>query len=187
MIRAVDLRKGRAIIHDQNIWIVHDCQHVAKGNKRSYMQARLKNLQSGQLIDVRFRVDESLQTPFLEERQYEYLYQDGDELVFMDLETFDQVYVGRDLLGEQAIYLKPNERLVCQVHEGRIVTVELPNVVELEVVDAPPVVKGATATAQMKEVILETGLRIRVPPFIESGTVVRVDTRTGQYVERAKG
>ena len=186
MIRAADLRKGRAVLHEDNIWIVHECQHVAKGNKRSYMQAKLKNMQSGQLVDVRFRVDDTLETPFLEAKEYEYLYEDGQELVVMDVETYDQTRLSRELLGDGVLYLKPNERLTCQLHQGTIVTAELPNVVALKVTDTPPVVKGATATAQSKDAVLETGARVRVPPFIEPGTVVRVDTRTGQYVERAK-
>jgi len=187
MIKAVELRKGRTVVYEEGIWVVHDCQHVAKGNKRSYMQAKLKNMQTGQLIDVRFRVDDILDVPYLEGKQYEYLYNDGQELVFMDLESYDQIHISRDLLGDAGRFLKPNEKVTCQVYEGNIVTAELPIVVELEVTDAPPTVRGATATAQTKDVTLETGAKIRVPAFIDTGTVVRVDTRTGEYLERAKG
>lgn len=187
MIKAVELRKGRTVLYEEGIWVVHDCQHVTKGNKRSYMQAKLKNMQSGQIIDVRFRVDDMFDVPYLEGKQYEYLYNDGQELVFMDLESYDQIHISRDLLGEASRFLKPNEKVTCQVYEGNIVTAELPIVVELEVTDAPPMVRGATATAQTKDVTLETGAKIRVPAFIDTGTVVRVDTRTGEYLERAKG
>jgi len=186
MIRAVDLRKGRTVIYQDDIFVVHDCHHVAKGNKRSYMQTKLKNVKSGQIIDVRFSVDDRLDTPFMQEKEYEYLYESGDELVLMDTETYEQVHVSKELIGDGMNYLKPNERVTCQIHEGNIVTASLPNVVELEVVDAPPVVKGATVTNQPKEVTLETGLRVRVPAFIEAGEKVRIDTRSGEYVERAK-
>ncbi len=186
MIRAVDLRKGRSVIYEDDLYVVHDAQHVAKGNKRSYMQAKLKNLQSGQILDVRFRVDDQLDTPFLESKEMEFLYEEGQNLVLMDTETYDQMSLDKEMIGEAAIFLKPNERLTCQIYEGKVVTAELPNVVELEVTDTPPVVKGATATNQNKDALLESGARIKVPPFIETGERVRVDTRSGEYVERAK-
>ncbi len=186
MIKAGELRKGRTVIYEDQLYVVHDSQHVAKGNKRSYMQAKLKNLQSGQLLDVRFRVDDQLDTPFMESKEMEFLYEDGQSLVLMDTETYEQMSLEKELIGDAIVFLKPNERLTCQMYEGKVVTAELPNVVELEVSDAPPVVKGATATNQNKEAVLETGARVKVPPFIEIGERVRVDTRSGEYVERAK-
>ena len=186
MIKAVDMRKGRAVLYEDQIFFVHEASHVAKGNKRSYMQTKLKNMKSGQIIDVRFNVDERLDTPFLETKEYEFLYPEGDSLVFMDCETFDQTHVDADIVGEAIQFLKPNERLSAQVYEGNIVTVELPHVVDLTITDTPPVVKGATATNQPKDAIVETGARIRVPAFIEPGEVIRVDTRSGEYIERAK-
>ena len=187
MIKAVDLRKGRAVIYEDSIWVVHESQHVAKGNKRSYMQTKLKNLTSGQINDVRFRVDDTLEVPFLQSKEYEFLYEEGQQLVMMDTEDYDQAHVNRELLGDAIQFLKPNERVTAKIADGTIIGIELPFVVELEVTDAPPQVKGATATNQNKEVILETGAKVRVPPFIDNGTVIRVDTRTGEYLERAKG
>jgi len=186
MIKAVELRKGRTVIYEGDIYVVHEAQHVAKGNKRSYMQTKLKNLQSGQILDVRFRVDDMLDVPFLESKEFEFLYQEGDDLILMDLESYDQVHVPAERVGEAIRFLKPNERVACQIHAGNIVTVELPHVVELEVKETPPVVKGATVTNQPKDAVLETGARVKVPPFIEPGERVRIDTRTGEYVERAK-
>jgi len=186
MIKAVELRKGRAVVYEDAIWFVHEAQHVAKGNKRSYMQTKLKSMQSGQIVDVRFRVDDMLDTPFLASKEYEYLYEDGQDLVLMNTETYDQVHMDRELLGEAGQFLKPNEKLSCQVYEGTIVSAELPNVVELKVVEAPPMIKRATATGQTKDVVLETGARVRVPAFVDAGTVIRVDTRNGEYLERAK-
>jgi len=186
MIKAGELRKGRTVIYEDQLYVVHDSQHVAKGNKRSYMQAKLKGLQSGQLLDVRFRVDDQLDTPFMESKEMEFLYEDGHSLVLMDTETYEQMSLEKELIGDAIVFLKPNERLACQMYEGKVVTADLPNVVDLEVTDAPPVVKGATATNQNKEAVLETGARVKVPPFIEIGERVRVDTRSGEYVERAK-
>ena len=104
----------------------------------------------------------------------------------MDLETYDQLSVGPDIFGDVTTWLKPTQRVSCQLYEGQLISLEVPHVVELQVTDTPPVVKGATATNQMKTAVLETGAKIRVPPFIDVGEIVRVDTRTGDYLERAK-
>ncbi len=186
MIKAVDLRKGRTVMYENTLYIVHEASHVAKGNKRSYMQVKLKDLQSGRINDVRFSVDERIETPYLEDKEYEFLYREGDDFVLMDTKTFDQLTLAREVVGEAAMFLKPNERVKCQLHAGRVVVLELPIVVELEVTDTPPVVKGATATNQPKDAVVETGARVRVPAFIEPGERIRIDSRTGEYLERVK-
>lgn len=186
MIKAVDLRKGRTIIHDGQLCVVHDANHVAKGNKRSYMQAKIKNFKSGAISDVRFSVDDRIEIPFVESKDYEYLYKDGQNYVVMDVETYDQIPVSPDVVGDATRWLTPNQRLTCQFYDGQMISFELPFVVELIIAETTPVVKGATATNQNKEAILETGTKVRVPPFIEEGTKIRVDTRTGDYLERAK-
>ncbi len=186
MIKAVDLRKGRTVIYEGKPYVVHDAQHVAKGNKASYMQTKLKGLKDGLIIDARFRVDDRLEQPFVDSREYEYLYQDGDDFVLMDGTSFDQLHVGKEVVGDAVKFLKPNEKVTAQLLDGQIISVELPHVVELEVVETPPVVKGATVTNQPKDAVLETGARVRVPAFIEPGERIRVDTRSGEYIERAK-
>ena len=186
MIKAVELRKGRTVLYENTLYVVHEATHVAKGNKRSYMQVKLKDIQSGGLNEVRLNVDERLETPFLEDKEYEYLYRDGDNCVLMDTETYDQIGVAPDVVGDAVRFLKANERVKCQLYNGRIIVFELPIVVELEVTETPPVVKGATATNQPKEAIVETGAKVRVPAFIEPGEKIRVDSRTGEYLERVK-
>jgi len=186
MIKAVDLRKGKTILYEGQLAIIHEAQHVAKGNKRSYMQTKIKNFKTGTMSDVRFSVDERIEIPYVESKNYEYLYRDGEKFVVMDSETFDQIPIDPDTVGDMAKFLCPNEKISCEIYEGQIVSFALPNVVTLEVTDAPPVVKGATATNQLKEVTLETGLKLRVPPFIDTGERINVDTRTGEYVDRAK-
>lgn len=186
MILSNDLRVGRAVIYEGEIYTVKDFQHTAKGNKRSYMQTRLKNLRTGQIIDVRFNMGERLDTPFLEDKEFEYLYSEGEHLVLMNTENYDQMHINSDVFGGAARFLKPNERVVCHMHGEEVLTAELPNVVELKITDTPPAIKGATVTNQPKEATLETGAKVRVPAFIENGEVIRVDTRTGEYVERAK-
>jgi elongation factor P len=186
MIKAMELRKGKVVSHENELYSVHTAQHVTKGNKRSYIQAKLKSLKSGNLLDVRFSVDDRIETPFVDNKPYEYLYRDGSDYVLMDQQTYDQIHVAADVMGDADQYLKGNETVMVSIIEGQVVSAELPNVVELEVTDTSPVVKGATATNQNKDALLETGLRIKVPPFIGIGEVVRVDTRSGEYIERAK-
>ena len=186
MISARDLRKGRTCIHEGQLYICHECRHVAKGNKRSYMQARLKHFKSGSILDVRFRVDDMLEIPFLESKEYEYLYHDGSGYVLMDTESYDQITVEKEMFGEAEIFLKDNMKVSGLMYEGALISIELPHVVELQVKDTPPVIKGATATNQTKDALMETGVKVKVPPFIEPGDILRVDTRTGEYLERAK-
>jgi elongation factor P len=186
MLKAVDLRKGRTILYEGEPFVVHEIQHVAKGNKRSYMQAKIKNLKTGVMMDMRYSVDDRVEIPFVESKEYEFLYKEGDNFIVMDLESYEQIPIHADVVGETALFLKPNEKVSCQLFNGQMISFELPFTVELVVTDTPPVVKGATATNQAKEAILETGAKVRVPPFIEPGEKVRIDTRTGEYIERAK-
>jgi len=185
MIKAVDLRKGKTIIYEGQPAIVHEAQHVAKGNKRSYMQAKIRNIKSGIMQDVRFRVDDTIDVPYVETKEYEFLYKEGDKFIVMDIESYDQIPISAELVGDAAQWLTPNTRVSCQIYNGLMMGIEIPHVVELQIKDAPPVVKGSTATNQMKDAILETGARVRVPPFCEIGMKIRVDTRTGDYIERA--
>ncbi len=185
MVKASDMRKGMAVLHEGQLWIVHEAQRVAKGNWRSYMAVKLKNFKQGNVVDFRFRMDEQFDSPFVEDRPFEYLYREASDYVLMNVETYDQLHVSSDLMPDAEKFLKGNERLICKIMDGQIIGVDLPNTVELTVTEAPPVVKGATATNQSKEVIMETGYKVRVPPFITTGEVLRIDTRTGEYIERA--
>ncbi len=187
MLKAVDLRKGKTVMYEGDLYVVHEASHVAKGNKRSYMQVKLKNIKAGNIQEVRFSVDDRLETPFMESKEYEYLYPEGDSFVFMDTTTYDQINISAELVGDAAKFMKANEQVTCQMHDEEVIALELPIVVELEITDTPPVVKGATATNQPKDAIVETGAKVRVPAFIEPGEKIRVDSRTGDYIERAKG
>jgi elongation factor P len=187
MIKASELKKGRVILHEGALYSVSDIQRVSKGNWRSYLQVKLKSLKDGRITDARMSVDDRVETPFVDTKPYQYLYRDGDHFVLMDPQSFDQIPAPADAMGDADQYLRGNETVTVSFIEGKIVSIELPNTVELKVVDTPPQVRGATATNQSKDATLETGLKIRVPPFIEVGEEVRVDTRTGEYLERAKG
>ena len=186
MIKAFDLKKGKVIQWENDLWTVESVSIMSKGNWRSYMQVRIKNLKTGRSTEQRFATDDKIETPFVETKPFEYLYREGKDFVMMDPTTFDQLHVTEDILGDGYLYLKGNETVTLQFIDGKIVAVELPNTVELTVTDTTPVVRGATATNQTKDATLETGLLVKVPPFIENGEVLRIDTRSGEYLERAK-
>ena len=150
------------------------------------MQLKLKNFKQGNVIAQRFGVDDRIETPYVEDKPYEFLYREGNDFVLMDTETFDQIHVSKDLMPEAEKYLKGNEKVSCKSIDGKVIGTELPNTVELAVADTPPVVKGATVTNQSKDATMETGLKVRVPPFIANGEMLRIDTRSGDYIERAK-
>ena len=185
MPKAIDIRKGQAVVWEGKLWIVHESSRVAKGNWRSYMQIKLKNFKTGQIVDNRFNMDEELEAPHVEDKSCEFLYRDGDDFVLMENQSFEQFPVSKEIMGDAEFYLKGNEKLNAKFVDGLVVGVDLPNSVELTVKDTAPQVKGATATNQNKEAEMETGLKIRVPPFIATGEVLRIDTRTGEYLERA--
>ncbi|MCY2925266.1 MAG: elongation factor P [Planctomycetota bacterium] len=184
-IKANDLRRGMGVRYEGVVMTVWSSELVAKGNKRSYMQVEMRNVLTGQIIDRRFNVGDRLEEVFFDRKPMEYLYADSNSHVLMDTTTYEQLELPLDLIGAQAVYLTPNIALEVSFVDGRAVGVELPNTVELKVTETPPQVKGATATNQLKEAICEGGAKIKVPPFVENGTVVRVDTRTGEYLGRA--
>lgn len=181
------MRPGMAFVMDGQLCFCVQATHVTPGNLRAFVQAKLRRLSDGVTLEKRLRSTEEVEQAYLDRREMEYLYSDSRNHIFMDNQTYDQVTVSDELLGDAMKYFKPNTPIVALVHEGNIVSVELPKVVELEVTETIPVPKGATATNQMKEATLETGLKTRVPPFIEIGEVVRISTEDGSYVSRAKG
>ncbi len=183
-IKASDIRRGQVVTIDGTNFLVMDFAHRTPGNLRAFVQAKLRNLTSGSQIEKRFRSDEQIEAPFVEHREFEYLYSSGDEHVFMDIETFDQIHFGTDMVGDSMAYLLPNSRVQVTIIDDKPTSVELPATVDQTVTDTPPSIKGATATNQYKEATTETGLKIMVPPFIDPGNKVRIDTRSGEYVSR---
>jgi len=184
-IRAIDLRRGKGVYWDNQVWVVHSREHVVKGKGQSYVQIELRNAQTGRIVKNRFRIDESLEEAFFDRKEMEYLYSDGQSHVVMDGESFEQIHLPADLIGDKSVYLAPNIMLGVSFVDGRPISAELPNTVELTVVDTPPELKGATATSQLKDAACEGGARVKVPPFVVNGTVIKVDTRTGEYLSRA--
>jgi elongation factor P len=150
------------------------------------VQTKLRNMNSGSLIDKRLRSVDQVEVPFVETKEFEYLYSSGDEHVFMDTESFDQISFPPEVLGTAMQYLKENARVTVKYIDNKPVSIEVPASIDLEVKDTPPSLKGATATNQYKEATLENGLKVQVPPFIGPGEKIRIDTRTGEYIERVK-
>jgi len=185
-IKATELRRGLAILHKDDIHIVVDTEHVMPGKGPAYCQVKLKNFKTGAVISNRFRSAEQIETVFLEGKEMEFSYADGGNFYFMDPDTYELVPLPNELIGDGAEYLLPQVKVQVQLYEGNAVSVTLPHTVVMQVTDTPPTIKGATATNQYKEAALETGKRIMVPPFVCPKEKVRVDTRTGEYLERVK-
>ena len=180
-MKSQELRPGMALNIDGQVWLVVGINQVKPGKGPAYTQAKLKNLATGNNIEKRFRSGEDVDQINLDRREVEYLYSDASGAVFMDCETYDQLTIPEDILGDTLLYVKANTTINGLFYEGNPMTVELPPSVDLEVTDTPPGIKNATATNQLKEAVLETGLKTRVPPFISNGQVVRISTETGEY------
>lgn len=183
-MKASEMKKGQSVNVDGKLFIIVDYQHVKLGKGGAVYQTKLKSLADGSIQNIRLRSDEQIEEAYLDKRKYEYLYSAGSEHVLMDIENYEQITLDDDAFGDGPKYLKPNEQLQVSLYEGNPVVVDLPNTVDLEVVQAPPEIKGATATNQNKPVEVETGLTVQAPPFIKTGDIIRVDTRTGNYVTR---
>ncbi|HVN08836.1 MAG TPA: elongation factor P [Patescibacteria group bacterium] len=186
MVKATQLRPGMVIQFEGDLYTVFTVDHRTPGNKRGAMATRLRNLKSGAIIDYRFRAEEFVERAILDEIEYEFLYADGDGWHFMNVENFEQIHVNRDVLGDAVDYLLPGIHLKLEYYEGKPMGVILPDTVDLVVMDTEPTMQKATASAVMKPAKLETGLVISVPPFINNGDRVRVDTSEGRYVQRAQ-
>ncbi|HXO20411.1 MAG TPA: elongation factor P [Thermoanaerobaculia bacterium] len=185
MISATQLRAGMCILFEKDICRIMNVQHVTPGNWRGFVQARMRSLKSGNSFEHRFGSTEKVERAILETHPMEYLYSDSSGNHFMNQENFEQITMDADALGNSMLYLLPNTVISVDFYENQPVGVELPNTVTLEVVDTDPVMKGATASASYKPAKLETGLVVNVPPFVEVGNRVVVDTREDKYLSRA--
>src|SRR5688500_498361 len=185
IMRASDIRKGQAVIIAGKLMVVTNADHNTPGNLRAKVQFKLRDVAKGTIQDKRDGATDDIETTNLDTRQVEYLYSDNDGHVVMDLETYEQDTIPKEVFGDDILYLKPNTQLSAQFHEGKVVSYQLPATVDLKVTDTAHGTKGATATNQMKDAVLETGLKTRVPPFIEQGEIVRVSTSGGGYQSRA--
>lgn len=186
MATTSDLKVGLIINFRNELCNVMTVEHRTPGNLRAFYQVKMRNLKNGKTFEHRFRSGEEIQLERVEQKVFQYLYKDGNEFFFMDNETYDQVNISEDFVGEQGSFIKEGQEVQIQFHNGNPIALIMPPNVELKIVSAPPGVKGNTATNATKQAEVETGAMINVPMFIDDGDVIRVDTRTGAYVERVK-
>ncbi|CAE7230915.1 efp [Symbiodinium necroappetens] len=180
------MKPGMAVTIDGKLCVVVKTDHVKPGKGPAYVQARMREVGGTGFVDKRLNSSDTVEGTHLDRREAEYLYNDGTGYVFMDTETFDQFTLNEDFAGDAMLYLSPNASTAMLFHDGNPVVIELPGSVELQVTDTPPGIKGATVTNQLKEATLETGLKTRVPPFIEVGEMIKVSTADGSYMSRVK-
>ena len=185
-MRASEMNKGQTVLVDGKLYSIVDYQHVKLGKGGAVYQTKLKSLADGSIQNIRLRAEENIEEAYLDKRTYEYLYSAGSEHVLMDVENYEQISLDDDAFGDGPKYLKPNNQLEVSMYEGKPVVISLPNTVDLEVTDTPPEIKGATATNQNKPATMETGLVVQVPAFVKIGDILRIDTRSGEYLTRAK-
>lgn len=181
-----DIRNGLTIRYNGEIQTITEFHHVSPGNWRAFIRAKLKNMKTGRVIEVRFRSGEELDIVRIEHRSSQYLYQDGTDFIFMNTETYDQFPLPTEMLGDTAKLLKESMSVDVLFEGEKVVGVDMPNFVNLEVTYTEPAVRGDTATNVLKAATVETGAAVNVPLFVETGDVIKIDTRTGEYVERVK-
>ena len=184
-INGNEIRPGNVIEHNKSLWVAVKTQAVKPGKGPAYNQVELKNLINGSKLNERFRSSETVERVRLEQKDFQFLYVQGDTLVFMDTDTYEQMELPQDFVGERAAFLQDGMMVLMETHEGRPIGVTLPDQVTLKIIEADPVVKGQTATSSYKPAILENGVRIMVPPFVTAGEKVIVDTNEIAYVRRA--
>lgn len=185
-IQANTIRPGNVIEHDGKQWSVLKIQLIQPGKGGAFIQVEMRDVASGNKTNVRWRTQDTVEKLSVDEREYAYLFADGEMLTFMDSETYEQTALPREMLGEAAAYLQENMQVTMDLIEGKAVAVHLPQTVVLQVTEADPVVKGQTAASSYKPAMLSNGVRVMVPPFVEAGTRIVVNTEDSSYVERAK-
>ncbi|MFZ1908846.1 MAG: elongation factor P [Burkholderiales bacterium] len=185
-VSAVETRVGNLLEWDKRVWRVLKCYHVHVGGRGgAFMQVEMKDIESGTKTNQRFRTEDKIERAFVEPRDMEYLYQDGDSYVFMDKQNYEQLSLSADFLEGQSGFLLPNTEVQINFYNGRAIGVELPPSVVLTVTDTEPAIKNATATTTFKPARMETGITVQVPPFVNQGERIKVNTNDGTYMERA--
>jgi elongation factor P len=188
MVNSSDLKRGLLLEIDDAPWVIVDCsfQTPSARGASTITKIKVRNLKTGAVLSKSYRGGEMLKEADCERRNAQYLYKEGDDYIFMDDESFEQVGLAAEVIGDPVGFLLEGMKVRTRLYNGTVIAVELPNTVEMVVVDTTPTIKGATAQAQMKPAKLETGIEILVPPYLESGERIRVDTRDGRFLERVK-
>ena len=185
MISVNDLKNGLTLELDNGLWSVVEFLHVKPGKGAAFVRTKLKNVETGQVVEKTFRAGEKVAKAMLDRREMQYLYKEGNDLIMMDLESYEQLPVPADRVGDGVKYLKENMNVQILMHDAKIIGIDLPNFVELEVVDTPPAEKGNTAQGGTKPATLEGGAVVNVPFHIQNGDLLKIDTRTNEYLGKA--
>ena len=181
-----EIKPGAVIEHDGSLWVAVKTQAVKPGKGGAYNQVELKNVTSGTKLNQRFRSDEAVDEAYLDKKDFQFLFASGDMLTFMDMESFEQIELAADFVGDQAQFLQDGMKTLVQLYDGKPIGIKLPVQVTLTVTEADPVLKGGTAAPSYKSAVLENGMKIQVPPFIAAGERIIVATEDGSYVRRAE-
>lgn len=184
MISTNDFHNGLTIELDGEVYTIVEFQHVKPGKGAAFVRSKLKNLRTGSIAEKTFRAGEKVAKAHLEKKEVEFLYREGDDLVVMDTENFEQLTLTKEQVGDKGKYIKENDRFTVVFYQGQLFGVEIPYSVELKVAETEPGVKGDTASGGSKPATMETGVVVQVPFFINEGDVIKIDTRSGEYLER---
>ena len=184
MLSAGDFRKGITIEIDGQVWVIVDFQHVKPGKGAAFVRTKLKNVETGNVLEKTFRAGEKVAKAMLNRKEMQYLYKAGEEFVMMDMESYEQLQLTKDQVGDGVKYMKEDMIVQVLMHDTKIIGVDIPAHVELKVIDTPPAEKGNTAQGGTKPATLETGAVVQVPFFVANGDVIRVDTRSNEYLDR---
>ena len=187
MVSAGDFRNGITFEEDGNVFQIVEFQHVKPGKGAAFVRTKIRNVISGSVVERTYNPTAKFPTAYIERREMTYSYQDGDLYYFMDNDTYEQIALGSELIGDALKFVKENEMCKVCSHNGNVFSIEPPLFVELQVTDTEPGFKGNTATGATKPAIVETGAQVNVPLFVENGEVIKIDTRTGEYLSRSKG
>jgi elongation factor P len=182
---ATQLRKGMIVKIENKLYRIFDRQHVTPGNLRGFVRVKMRNIQNGAMAEEKLRSEDIIERVSLEQKKMQYLYSDNEGYHFMDTDTYEQIHLSEEALGESVGFLKAEMLIRVEFYGTEPVGIELPQTVDLKVVETVPAIKGATATNQLKPARLETGVTVQVPPFVGEGDVIRVNTETGEYLNRA--
>ena len=185
MVTAGDFKNGITLEMDNAIWQIIEFQHVKPGKGAAFVRTKLKNIVSGGVVEKSFRPTEKFTLAHIERKEYQYLYADGDLYNFMDTETYDQIALSKENVGDSLKFVKENEMVKLCSHNGNVFAIEPPITVELVITESEPGIKGDTATGATKPAIVETGAKVNVPLFVDQGETIKIDTRTGAYLSRA--
>lgn len=185
-INGNEIRPGNVVQHQDSLWVAVKTHAVKPGKGPAYNQVELKNLLNGSKLNERFRASETVERVRLEQKDHTFLYEEGDMLVFMDQENYEQIHIVKDMIGERVAFLQDGMQVTVEVHEGKAIGVKLPEHVTLEITDTEPTVKGQTASSSYKPSTVDNGLRIMVPPHMSVGQKIIVNTETLEYVKRAE-